>query len=104
MSTHLQSINIIIIIINYVEKFQVSLKSDKNNGNFTFSIISRLILLRIKNISDKRCSDTQNTHVAFSTLFFFSKIVPFMRYVEKYCRAGQATDDSMAHAHSLLNT
>jgi len=25
--------------------------------------------------------------------FFFSKIVPFMRYVEKYGRAGQATDD-----------
>jgi hypothetical protein len=24
--------------------------------------------------------------------------------VEKYCRAGQATDDNMAHAHCVLNT
>jgi len=25
-----------------------------------------------------------------------AKIVPFMRYVEKYCRAEKATDDNMA--------
>ena len=25
-------------------------------------------------------------------------------YVEKYCRAGQATDDNMAHAHCMLDT
>ena len=24
-------------------------------------------------------------------------------YVEKYCRAGQATDDNMAHAHCMLD-
>ena len=24
--------------------------------------------------------------------------------VEKYCRAGQATDDFMAHAHCILDT
>jgi len=24
--------------------------------------------------------------------------------VEKYCRAGQATDDKMAHAHCMLDT
>jgi len=27
-----------------------------------------------------------------------------MRYVEKYCSAGQATDDNMAHAHCMLDT
>jgi hypothetical protein len=30
-------------------------------------------------------------------------ILPFMRYVEKYCRAGQAIDDNMAHAQSMLD-
>jgi hypothetical protein len=35
--------------------------------------------------------------------FFFSKILPFMRYVEKYCRAGQATNDYMAHAPCILD-
>ena len=36
--------------------------------------------------------------------FFTPKIVPFMRYVEKHCTAGQATDDNMAHAHCMLDT
>ena len=27
-----------------------------------------------------------------------------MRYVEKYCRAGQATDGNMAHSHCMLDT
>jgi len=27
-----------------------------------------------------------------------------MRYVEKYFRAGQNTDDNMAHAHCMLDT
>ena len=25
-------------------------------------------------------------------------------YVNKYCRTGQATDDSIAHAHCMLDT
>jgi len=33
----------------------------------------------------------------------FTKIVPFIN-VEKYCRAGRATDDSMAHAVCVLDT
>jgi hypothetical protein len=45
----------------------------------------------------------QNTHFVFKKAFFF-KIVPFMRYVEKYCRAEQTTDGSMAHALYKLDT
>jgi hypothetical protein len=37
------------------------------------------------------------------SMTLFQKIVPFMRYVEKYCRDGQATDDNMAHAHCILD-
>jgi len=40
-------------------------------------IISRLILLRMRNISDKSCRENQNTHFVFSD--FFPNIVPFMR-------------------------
>jgi len=36
--------------------------------------------------------------------FLFSKFVPFMRQRGKIFRAGQATDDNMAHAHSMLDT
>ena len=34
-----------------------------------------------------------------------SKIVPFVRFkVEKYCTAGQPTNDNTAHAHCMLDT
>jgi len=35
---------------------------------------------------------------------FFPEIVPFMRYVEKYCRAGHDIDDNMAHGLCILDT
>ena len=30
--------------------------------------------------------------------------LPLLYKVEKYCRAGQGTDDNMAHAHCMLGT
>ena len=56
-------------------------------------------------ISDKSCGANQNTHFRVNFFFFFPppKIVPFVRYVEKCCTPGQATDDSMAHAHCMLD-
>jgi hypothetical protein len=44
-----------------VEKILVSLKTDRNNGHLTFMIISCSILLGMKNISDKRCGENENT-------------------------------------------
>jgi len=46
------------------------------------------------------------THILCSITLFFS---PENRAVyeimwKKYCRAGHATDDSMAHAHCMLDT
>jgi len=64
-------------------------------------IISRSFLVRMRNVSDERCRENQNTHFVLNN--FFSKNVPFMRYVEKYFRAGQATDDNMAYAHIMPN-
>jgi hypothetical protein len=65
-----------------VEKIEVSLKSDNNNGTLhedlcTFMVISRWILLRMRNVSDKSCRENQNIHFMFNN--FFPKIVPFMR-------------------------
>jgi hypothetical protein len=67
---------------NSVENIQVSLKSDNNNGTLhedicTFMIISRWIILRMRNVSDTSCRENQNTHFVFSNVF--PKIVPFMR-------------------------
>ena len=67
-----------------VEWIQVSLKSDKNNGYCTwrpmystFIIIIHLILLIMRNVSDKSCRENQNTHFMFSNIF--RKILPFIR-------------------------
>jgi len=68
------------------------------------SIMSRSVLLRMRNVWDKRCRENQNPNFVFKT--FSPKIVPFMRKFgkKKYSRAGQATDDSMSHAHWMLDT
>jgi len=65
-----------------VEKTKFSLKSDKHNGTlhedqYIFFIISRSVLRRMKNVSDKCCTDYRDTRLMFSD--FLSKIVPFMR-------------------------
>jgi hypothetical protein len=92
------------IFLKSVAKIPVSLKSDKNNGYFTSRplhalIISRSVLLRKKNVSDKSCREHQNTHFMFNN--FVQKFGPLMRYVAKYRTAGQTTDDNVAHVHRM---
>ena len=80
-----------------------------NNGTlledrYTFLIISRPVLLRMGNVSDKSCRENQNTHFMFSNMFFFfRKSCCLWVNVEKYCRAGHYTEDSMTHAHDIAN-
>jgi len=45
----------------------------------------------MKNISDKNCRETRNTHFMFSNVF--RKSCCLWDNVEKFCRAGQTTDD-----------
>jgi hypothetical protein len=50
-----------------VEKIEVSLKSEKNNKRITIYIfvISRSVLLEIRNVSDESWRENQNTHYEF---------------------------------------
>jgi hypothetical protein len=70
--------------VKFVEKSQgfyynrTRIKTTLREDQYTSSIISRSILLRIKNVSDKSCRETRNTHFMFNKIFF-SKIVPFVR-------------------------
>ena len=65
---------------------------------WTLLIISRSVP-RMGNVSEKKsCRGNQNTHFMSKNIFFFRKPCPLWDNVEKYCRAGQATDDNMAHA------
>jgi len=58
----------------------------------------------MKNVSDKSCRENKNSHFVFKYLFFFRKSCLLGDNVEKYCTAGQATNDNMAHAHCMLDT
>jgi hypothetical protein len=69
---------------------------------YTPSIVSRLVILRMRNVLDKSYRENQNLHFALSN--FFRKSCRFWDNVEKYRRAGLVTDDNMAHAHYILDT
>ena len=81
-------------------KFDLSLKTGKNNGYFKFLILSRSVLLRTRNISDKIY--TEHAFFMFGN-FFFRKSCRLWDNVEKFCTAVQATDDSMTQAHCMLD-
>ena len=55
----------------------------------------------MRNVSYKSSSENQNIHLMFNNLLSFFpflfclKILPFMRYSEKYSRVGQAVGESM---------
>jgi len=56
--------NIGVFFKKTAEKIQVSLKSDKNNSTLhqdhcAHFIISRSVLLRMRNVSDKNCRENQ---------------------------------------------
>ena len=64
--------------------------------NLYIYIISRCIILRIRNVSDTSCRENLNTH------FIFNippppppNIVLFMRYAENEGKVRQATDDNI---------
>ena len=63
-----------------------------HEGLCTFMIIPRSLPLRMANISDKICSENQNTYFIFNN--FFPKIVLFMRKYGKNVTARLVTDNN----------
>ena len=49
-----------------------------HEDQYAFLVVSRSVLIRLKNVSDKTCIEIRNTHFICSN-FFPPKIVPFMR-------------------------
>jgi hypothetical protein len=68
----------------------------------TFMIISRWVLLGMRNVSDRSCRENQDTRFILNNVF--PKIALFMRYVEKYCWTGQATYENTVHTFCILYT
>jgi hypothetical protein len=57
-------------------------------------IISRWIILTMRNVSDKNCRENQNTHFLFNN-FFFRKSCRLWDNVERPCTTRQATDENI---------
>jgi hypothetical protein len=92
-----------------VEKFQVSLKSDNNNGYFAWRHIfkshSTHFFLELEMFQIK-VMEKIRTHILCS-IFLGGRGGESYRLwynVEKYCKSGQTTDDSMVHASCMLDT
>jgi len=60
-------------------------------------IISRSVLLRMRNVSDKSYRENQNTYFCSITIFANRAVYEVMW--KNMIRGGQAADDNMAHAH-----
>jgi len=56
----------------------------------------------MKNVSGKIIEKIK-TQILGTITFFLRKSWRLWVNVEKYCRAGQATDDNMVHAHGTLD-
>jgi hypothetical protein len=87
-----------------VEWKKVSLKSTLPEGLCTVMTISRWIFLRMRNVSDKSCTENQNTHFMFNN-FFYPKIVPLMRWRGKiwYNQTGYRWQYNTAHTLCVLD-
>jgi len=57
----------------------------------------------MRTVSNKSCTENQNTHFMFNNFSFPWKLCHLWDNVEKSCRTGHATDDMM-HAHCTLHT
>jgi len=84
-----------------VEKFHYNrtrIKGTLHEDQYTFFIISRSFLHRMRNVSNKTCRENQNTHFVFCN--FFQKIVPFTRKCGKtlYRGTGHVTTQRMRTA------
>jgi len=69
-----------------------------------FLIISRPIMLKMWNVSDISCTETQNKHFTSNKIFFFRKSCLLWDNVERRGRATPPTDDNIAHAYFMLGT
>ena len=62
-------------------------------------IISCSVLLKMRNVLDKSCTENQNTHFMFNN--FLPKSCCSWDNVEKYDRAGEDTDINKYGAYTL---
>jgi len=90
-----------------IEKFQASLKLNKNNVYFTWRPLYIFDYISLSSSWNEKCFrqnvSRKSKHTFCVQWLFFRKSCHLWNNVEKYCRAWQATDDNMAHVHCMLD-
>jgi len=89
------------IIKKSVGKVQVLITGTFHKDKYTLLIISRSVLLRMLNISNKFCKENLKTYILYSITCFQTSWL-LWDDVEEYSRAKLATEDNMTHAHCML--
>ena len=69
----------------------------------TFFIISRSVLLRMKNVSEKLCRKNQNTYFVFNNFFFFENCTVYEIMWKIFVEQARP-HDNMAHANCMPDT
>ena len=100
--THFHEIWYLSIIENLSRIFGLhwnptSIRGTLHEKQYTFLKISGSVLLRMRNVSDKSCTENTNTPLCSVTFFFFEN-----RGKISWSRTGHK--DNMAHAHCVMDT
>jgi hypothetical protein len=70
---------------------------------FTFMAMSRWILLRMRNVAHRWCTEIQDTHFTFSNSFFRKWCRLWDKMWKKYGIVREATGDNMVNAPCVLD-
>jgi hypothetical protein len=97
----------LILFRKSIQKIQTSLKSNKNNGYFTwgrFDIFDDILLnsFSMRNILDKSCRENENTHFIFSNFFFENRTV--YEIMSKYIVETEGPQMTSQHGAYALRT
>jgi hypothetical protein len=85
---------------NLLRKFKfhcnrTRIKGTLHEDQYTFLIVSHSFLLRMEKVSNKSCIENRHTHFMLSNFLFFESRAPLWDNVEKFCRAGQVTQNTI---------
>jgi hypothetical protein len=97
-----------VFFINMSRKFKfyqnpTIVKRTLHEGQYTLLICLAHILLELEMFQTK-VAEKIKTRILYSVTFSFRKPCRLWDNVEKYFRAGHATDGNVAHAHFILDT
>ena len=92
-----------------IQKIQVSLNSDKNNGNFMWRPICIYDNISLSSSYNEKCFRRElyrqpKTHILWSITFYIKNRAVYEITRKIYGRSRQAIADNIAHAHCLLHT